>query len=121
MGLTDFIIDTAKDAAKDKIKEKAINAAENKIVGKENENEHQSCLGSFFRFIFSLVWLFVVIGVDILSFVVFTPIIGAGIEFALFLITMIMPFLNKKGSFTRYWGWLALLSAISLAGISFGL
>ena len=117
MGLTDFII----DAAKDKIKEKAINAAENKIVGEEKEDEHQSCLGSFFRFIFSLVWLFVVIGVDILSFVVFTPIIGAGIEFALFLITMIMPFLNKKASFSRYWRWLALLSAISLAGISFGL
>ena len=111
MGLTDFIIDVAKDAAKDKITDKIV----------EDENEHHSFLGSLFRFVFTFVWLFVVIGIDILSFIVFTPIIGAAIEFVLFIITMITPFLNKKGSYTRYWGWLALLSAISLAGISFGI
>ncbi len=121
MGLTDFIIDAAKDAAKDKITDKIVDTAEDKIVGEEDENEHHSFLGSLFRFVFTFVWLFVVIGIDILSFIVFTPIIGAAIEFVLFIITMITPYLNKKGSYTRYWGWLALLSAISLAGINFGI
>lgn len=119
MGLLESAIGWAVDAAKDKAKDKAMDYAENKIVGEEDENEKTSCLGSIFRFIFTLVWLFVVLGVDFASFIVFNPLIGAVIEFALFVITFIVPFLNKKGSLTRYWGWLALLSAISLIGIAF--
>lgn len=116
----DIIKDKAIDAAKDKAKDKAMDYAESKIVGERDENEKSSCLGSMFRFVFTLVWLFVVLGVDIASFIVFNPLIGAVIEFVLFLITMIIPYLRKKGSYTRYWGWLALLSAISLIGIAFG-
>ena len=72
-----------------------------------------------FRFVFTIFWLIVVLGVDVASFIVFNPIIGAGIEFALFLVTMIIPYLRKKGTYTRYWGWLALLSTISLMGAAF--
>ena len=52
MGLTDFIIDVAKDAAKDKITDKIVDTAEDKIVGAEDENEHHSFLGSLFRFVY---------------------------------------------------------------------
>lgn len=119
MAILESILDTVKDKAVDAAKDKAKDYAENKIVGESDENEKSSCLGMFFRFLFTLEWLFVVIGVDIASFVVFNPMIGAIIEFAIFLITMLVPYLRKKGSYTRYWGWLALLSSIGLIASMF--
>lgn len=73
------------------------------------------------RFIVSLLWLIVVIGVDIFAFVMAQPVIGAGAELAIALITLLIPYLRKKGTLTRWWGWLALLSAISLAVTAFGM
>ncbi|MBQ1973799.1 MAG: hypothetical protein II222_05620 [Paraprevotella sp.] len=73
------------------------------------------------RFFVTLIWLVVVLAVDVVAFVISNPLVGAGIEFALFLITFLVPYLRKKDSYTRWWGWLALLSAISLAGMAFGI
>jgi len=73
------------------------------------------------RFFVSLIWLIVVIGVDILAFVLYPPIVGAGLELAIAIITFCIPYLRKKGTLTRWWGWLALLSAIGLAGTAFGI
>lgn len=116
MGLiSDFLIDAAKDAAKDK----AVDMAEDKFVG-ESDNK-DGCLSNILRFIVSLVWLVVVLGIDILSVmsILWNPIVGAGLEFGVFIITMCIPFLRKKGTLTRRWGWLALLSAIGLLGMMF--
>lgn len=110
MSLLDSVLDEAADKA---VNTAIVAAADEKI---NNEGKKKSSVGAkIFRFFFTLFWLVVVIGVDVAAFVVLNPIIGAVIEFALFLITFIIPYLRKKGSYTRYWGWLALLSAISLA------
>ena len=114
MGLRDLIADAAKDAATDK----ALNVAEDKFVGEEKESG--GCTSNILRFFISLIWFIVIIGVDILAFVVFNPIIGAVLEFIIFIITFCTPYLREKGSSTRWWGWLALLSAISLLGFAFG-
>ena len=45
---------------------------------------------------------------------------GAALELAICFITFYVPYLSKKGSYTRWWGWLALLSAIGLLGYEFG-
>ena len=73
------------------------------------------------RFFVSLIWLAVVIGVDIFAFVLAQPIIGAGAELVIAFITFLVPYLRKKGTLTRWWGWLALLSAIGLAATAFGI
>lgn len=64
------------------------------------------------RFFVTLIWLFVVLGVDIFAALQSQPMIGAIAELAIVLITLAVPYLRKKGTLTRYWGWLALLSAI---------
>lgn len=73
------------------------------------------------RFFVSLIWLVVILGVDIFAFVMAQPIVGAGAELIIALITFLIPYLRKKGTLTRWWGWLALLSAISLASVAFGI
>ena len=126
--ITDFLIDKAKDAAVskakditvDKVKDMVIEKAEDIYMGEENKAERAGCASNILRFFISLVWLIVVLGIDILSFIVFNPLIGAGLELCIFVITLCIPFLRKKGTLTRWWGWLALLSAISLLGIAFG-
>ena len=62
------------------------------------------------RFFVSLLWLIVVLVIDILAFVLYPPII-----------TFCIPYLRKKGTLTRWWGWLAFLSALGLAGTAFGI
>ena len=73
------------------------------------------------RFIVTLIWFFVVVGVDIYAFVLEQPLVGAIAELAIAVITLLIPYLHKKGTLTRWWGWLAFLSAISLAAMAFGL
>lgn len=134
--ITDFIIDKAKDAAMskakditvDKVKDAAIDKAKDMVIekteeiymSKEDQAKNTGCASNILRFFISLIWLVVVIGIDILSFIVFNPLIGAGLEICIFIITLCIPYLRKKGTLTRWWGWLALLSAISLLGIAFG-
>lgn len=116
----DITVDKVKDAAIDKAKDMAIDKAEELYMGKENEEQHSGCASNILRFFISLIWLVVILAVDIMSFIVFNPMIGAGMEFCIFLITICVPYLRKKGTLTRWWGWLALLSAISLVGLAFG-
>ena len=73
------------------------------------------------RFFVSLIWLIVILGVDIFAFVLAQPIIGAGAEFLIAIITFLIPYLRKKGTLTRWWGWLALFSALSLAATAFSM
>lgn len=128
--ITDFLIDKAKDAAVskaknitvdkvkdaaiDKAKDMALDKAEDLYMGKEDETENSGCASNILRFFISLIWLVVILAVDIMSFIVFNPRIGAVLELSIFLITLCIPYLRKKGTLTRWWGWLALLSAISL-------
>lgn len=109
-----------KDAAIDKAKDMVIEKTEEIYMGKEDQAENAGCASNILRFFISIIWLVVVIGIDILSFIVFNPLIGAGLELCIFIITLCIPYLRKKGTPTRWWGWLALLSAISLLGIAFG-
>ena len=97
-----------------------IEKAEDIYMGEEDKAERAGCASNILRFFISLIWLIVVLGIDILSFIVFNPLVGAGLELCIFVITLCIPFLRKKGTLTRWWGWLALLSAISLLGIAFG-
>ncbi|MCQ2288400.1 MAG: hypothetical protein MJZ74_04820 [Muribaculaceae bacterium] len=73
------------------------------------------------RFFFTLFWLLVVLGVDILAlFVIANPFVGAVVELILFIVTFSVPYLRKKDSYTRWWGWLALFSAIGLISLGLG-
>lgn len=116
----DITVDKVKDAAIGKAKDMALEKAEDLYMGEEDKTENSGCASNILRFFISLIWLVVILAVDIMSFVVFNPIIGAGLEFCIFIITLCIPYLRKKGTLTRWWGWLALLSTISLLGIAFG-
>ena len=116
MGILDFLVSSAADMAKDK----AIDKIENRVIG-ESPNEKTGCTSSIFRSFISLIWLLVVIAIDILSFVWYPPILGAALEMLVVIITLCIPYLRKKGTLTRWWGWLAFLSAIGLASMAFGL
>lgn len=74
------------------------------------------------RVLITIIWFLVVVGVDIFAFFILEDaLVGAIIEFALALITLCVPYLRAKGSYTRWWGWLAFLSGISLLGYHFEL
>lgn len=121
MDLTDFIADKVSDTIKDKTLQKV----EDKVMAEPDESEEKNSFGSqVIRFFFTIFWFFVIVGVDLLAYfgsigafegkLRFNPMVGAVIEFVLFLVTFLVP-LRKKGTLTRWWGWLALLSAIGLA------
>ena len=116
----DITVDKVKDAAIDKAKDMALEKAEDIYMGNEDEVENGGCASNILRFFVSLIWLVVILAVDIMSFVAFNPMIGAGLEFCIFIITLCVPYLRKKGTLTRWWGWLALLSTITLLGLAFG-
>lgn len=118
--ITDFLIDKAKDAAVSTAKDMALDKAEDIYMGKEDEAKSGGILSNILRFFISLIWLVVILAVDVMAFVVFNPIIGAVLELLIFIITLCVPYLRKKGSLTRWWGWLAFLSAITLLGFAFG-
>ena len=63
----------------------------------------------FIRFIVTIVWLVLSVGVDVYALLKESYLIGAGTEFAFFLITFMVPYLRKKGTYTRWFGWLALM------------
>lgn len=72
------------------------------------------------RFFVTLLWLVISVGVDLFAIFAKALPVGIGIELAFFIITFCVPYLRKKGSATRWFGWLGLLSAIGLAGMMFG-
>lgn len=63
------------------------------------------------RFFLTIVWLIISIGIDIFAVISKGYVIGAIAEFVFFVITFSIPYLRKKGSYTRWWGWLALIQA----------
>ncbi len=63
------------------------------------------------RFIITILWLAISIGVDVYAVMSKGYIIGAIAEFVFFIITFCIPYLRKKGTYTRWFGWLALLQA----------
>ena len=97
----DITMDKVKDAAIDKAKDMAIDKAEDLYMGDEDKEQHSGCASNILRFFISLIWLVVILAVDIMSFIVFNPMIGAGMEFCIFLITICVPYLRKKGTLTR--------------------
>lgn len=61
------------------------------------------------RFFISLIWLAISIGVDVFAVMNESYLVGAIAEFVFFGITFMVPYLRKKDSYTRWFGWLALL------------
>lgn len=64
----DITVDKVKDAAIDKAKDMVIEKAEDIYMGQEDKAERAGCASNILRFFISLIWLFIVIGIDILSF-----------------------------------------------------
>ena len=81
--------------------------AENEAVLQQAQKENKTT-----RFFVTLGMLIIALGVDAIA--VFTEgyLIGFIVELAFFIVTFSVPYLRKKGTYTRYWGWLALISAI---------
>lgn len=120
MGLTDFIVDAAKDKAKDYAVGKAENAVEQRLEknGKEKLKK-DNVVGRFFV---SLIWfiVYVLITVIVLLTGVFSIFefgdfkgtraltVGIVLSVILILITLVIPYL-RRGSWTRWFGfWLPL-------------
>lgn len=82
----------------------------------ENKDNKESWL---IRFIVTLVWLIVSIGIDVYAVMSKGYIIGAVAEFVFFIVTFCVPYLRKKGTYTRWFGWLALLQAAWLLYLHF--
>ncbi|MBR0024754.1 MAG: hypothetical protein IJP59_09120 [Muribaculaceae bacterium] len=66
------------------------------------------------RFFVSLVWFILSIAVDVVAITTEALVVGAAIEFVFFIITFCVPYLRKKGSLTRWVGYLALLQGLWL-------
>lgn len=63
------------------------------------------------RFIVTIIWLAISLGVDFFAIKSEGYIAGAIAEIIFFIVTFSVPYLRKKGTYTRWWGWLALLQA----------
>lgn len=92
---------------------KNVTAAENVAVQKK-ENK-------LVRFLITLLWLIISVGVDVLAVLNSSFIAGAVIELIFAIVTFCVPYLRKKGTYTRWFGFLALLSAVGLFLGQFGL
>ncbi len=82
----------------------------------ENKDNKENWL---IRFIVTLVWLIISIGIDVYAVMSKGYIIGAVAEFVFFIVTFCVPYLRKKGTYTRWFGWLALLQAAWLLYLQF--
>lgn len=79
-----------------------VETPEVKKVKKEN---------ALIRFIVTLIWLVISVGVDFYAVFSNGYVMGAIVEGAFALITFLVPYLRRKGTYTRWFGFLALLSA----------
>lgn len=104
----------------------AIGKAEDKLHGEE-KNEKTTIGGAILRFFVSIIWFVVafiatfggaiaMVGGDFKRFFGEDGselyIIGIGVCLVVFIITMLIPFLRKKGSFTRWCGIVCLGDAL---------
>ena len=113
----------------DDIASYAINKAEDKLTGEKKE-EKTTVGGSILRFFITLIW-FIIVGVATVFAIYATGageamnmlgsedgkvvfMFGVGVLLLLFLITMCIPYLRKKGTMTRYLGFGMLGDAIWL-------
>lgn len=104
----------------------AINKVENKLQGEEKK-EKTTFGGAVLRFFVSIIWLIVatvatlvgagaMVGGDVSN--VFGGdgaglfVLGIGVCLAVFIITMLIPFLRKKGTLTRWCGIVCLGDAL---------
>jgi len=71
------------------------------------------------RVIVTILWLVLSVGVDIVAITTQGYLVGAIIEFVFFIVTFCVPFLRKKGSYTRWFGWLAFLQGTWLIYLQF--
>lgn len=71
------------------------------------------------RFLVTIVWLVISIGIDIFAIFSKGYVIGAVAELIFFIVTFSVPYLRKKGTYTRWWGWLALMQAAWLFYLQF--
>ncbi|MBR0268817.1 MAG: hypothetical protein IJQ48_02255 [Prevotella sp.] len=105
----------------------AIGKTEEKLQGKEKE-EKTTIGGFILRFIISIIWFVIAAIATIGGAVAMTGgevatflgdergpelyVIGIGLCLAVFIITFLVPFLRKKGSFTRWCGIVCLGDAL---------
>lgn len=73
------------------------------------------------RFLITLLWLIISIGVDILAVINDSFIVGAIVELIFGILTFCVPYLRKKGSYTRWFGILGFISAAGLIAMQIGL
>ena len=102
------------------IKDAVISKAADKLEGKEEKNP-QKKENKFVRFLVTLLWLVISVGVDIFAIATMNPIVGAVIELVFGIVTFCVPYLRKKGSYTRWFGILGLISAIGLIAMAVGI
>ena len=84
----------------------ATSVVENKLEGERQRNAPKE--NWFIRFVVTIIWLVLSIGIDV--FAVFSKgyLIGAIAEIIFCIVTFCVPYLRKKGSYTRWFGILAL-------------
>jgi hypothetical protein len=126
MGIKDMLIDAAKDKLIDKAQDKLIDTAEDRLLGKAKE-EKTSFGSATLRFVISLIWFVITFVATLIAFIcmfagsmmeTFTGdgnsfgILAIALCFIIFIVTFIVPYLRKKGSFTRWCGIVALGDAI---------
>ena len=70
------------------------------------------------RFLVTIVRLVISIGIDIFAIFSKGYVIGAVAELIFFIVTFSVPYLRKK-TYTRWWGWLALMQAAWLFYLQF--
>ncbi len=102
---------------------KAINATEERLQGKEKK-EKATVGGMVLRFIVSTIWFIITLVASLIAFYAMVAgqtatllgdsrgkaicAIAIGLCFLIFLLTFIIPYLRKKGTFTRWCGIVAL-------------
>lgn len=105
----------------------AIGKAEDKLQGNEKK-EKTTIGGAFLRFIISIIWFIIAAIATIGGALAMTGgefasffgneegaslcILGIGLCLAVFIITILVPYLRKKGSFTRWCGIVCLGDAL---------
>lgn len=104
----------------------AIGKAEDKLQG-ESKKEKTSIGGAILRFFVSIIWFIIAVAATLGGAAAMVGgdfkrffgkdgsalyIIGIGVCFVVFVITMLIPFLRKKGSFTRWCGIVCLGDAL---------
>jgi len=84
----------------------ATSVVESKLEGEMQKDAPKE--NWFIRFIVTILWLALSIAIDVFAIMSKGYIIGAIAEIIFFIVTFCAPYLRKKGSYTRWFGILAL-------------